>query len=77
MSKVTNLAPFRERTLLMSSLMRSREVVLVHQSQCVAAVAVGRDSGYDTVEALCCDGGSEHVRSITGSGGFALEGQLK
>ena len=29
MSKVTNLAPLRERTLLMSRLMRSREAVLV------------------------------------------------
>ena len=29
MSRVTNLAPLRERTLLMSSLMRCREAVLV------------------------------------------------
>ena len=43
----------------------------------VSAVAVGRDAGYDAVEALCCGGSYEHVRSITGSRGFALEGQLK
>ena len=51
-------------------------VQYLQQSRCVAAVAVGRDAEYDSVEALCCGGGSKHVRSITGSGGFSLEGRL-
>ena len=40
-------------------------------------MAVDRDAGYDAVEALCGGSGSEHVWSITGSGGFALERQLQ
>ena len=40
-------------------------------------MAVGRDSRHYAVEALCCGGGSVHVRYITDSGGLALEGQLK
>ena len=35
------------------------------------------DAGHYAVEALCRSGGSEHVRCIAGSGGLALEVQLK